>query len=286
MVSPIVVRRSPRSVASRPVDSVARVVGSAVMAWLVAAVVPVIVSVSAGIDTETGAGGGVGRVAAGAVLAAAGDAFEVAAFADRPFAAGAAHGGASARAPRLPASWTDSAARGCRATPGRACDRLAAGRRDRRRAPPWPPATARCRRTRWRRGAGRWPRRRRSTRLQLRARRRPRTVEPQRLDARQQPLVVAPRRCLDSVGGARHGEGDGSGAGGAANGREEEWAGHGQPRYTRIDAGFRAWPPGCPSGCPPRRNTWPAPARRGPCRRRRSRPGRPPPSCRPAARRG
>ena len=150
IVSPIVVRRSPRSVASRPVASGARIA------------VPV--SVSSGIDTDTGAGGGVGRATAGAVLAAAGDAFAAVALADASFAdvrepptpsrQAAGHGGAAARAPPLPASWTDSAARACRGTARRACDRPAAGRRDRRRAPPWPPATARCRRTRcaaWRR---------------------------------------------------------------------------------------------------------------------------------------
>ena len=68
------------------------------MAGLVAAIVGLMVSVSAGIDAETGPGGGVGRIAPGAVLAAAGDAFEVAAFADRPFAGAGAWRRISARA--------------------------------------------------------------------------------------------------------------------------------------------------------------------------------------------
>src|SRR4030095_7704585 len=119
-----------------------------------------------------------------------------------------------------------------------ACDRPAARRRGRRRATPWPPATTRCRRTRCRRGGGLFPPARRGDAPaeaalpqrvvgvpaagvaagyalgiggdtpQLWPRRRPGSVEPQRLDAREQPLVVAARR------GPRPGRGARAGAGG------------------------------------------------------------------------
>ena len=239
-----------------------------------------------GIDGDSGAGGGVGR-APGAGRAAAGECL------GRrwpwPATPAAGRACAAARARHRPASWTDSAARACRGTARRACDRPAAGRRDTDASA----TVAACHK----RvvgvaaaavaagdglGVG-------HDAPQLRPRRRMRTVEPQRLDTRHQPLVVAARRRpgrrrrRPRRRGRRAAAQTARRTGAKRNGRAMI-----SLELSASGAGFRAWRPGrpCRNDCRPRRSSRRRPARRGPCRRRRSTPGRPPPSCRPAARRG